>query len=104
MIGFSLVCFGMAAVCMGLVFTEDSRYSSLSIIIGVLSLIFGIMFMFFLNALPFLTSLQFYIIGFLMMFYGILGIIYLNDKSYIILSVIGLILGILNIVLAVFAA
>ena len=39
-----------------------------------------------------------------MMFYGILGIIYLNDKSYIILSVIGLILGILNIVLAVFAA
>lgn len=39
-----------------------------------------------------------------MMFYGILGIIYLNDKSYIALSVIGLILGILNIVLAVFAA
>ena len=103
-IGFSLVCFGMAAVCMGFVFTEDSTYSLLSIIVGITSLILGMIFMFFLNALPFLVSLQFYIVGFLMIFYGILGIIYLDDKSYIALSVIGLILGILNIVLAVFAA
>ena len=104
LIGFSLVCFGMAAVCMGFVFTEDTTYSALSIIVGVISLILGIIFMFFLNALPFLFSLQFFIIGFLMMFYGILGIAYLAGAAYKLLSVTGLILGIVIVALTLFLA
>ena len=74
-IGFALVCFGLSSICMGIVFAENSTYRLLSILLGIVSLIFGIMFLFFLNAVPFLVYLQFYIVGFLMIFYGLLGII-----------------------------
>lgn len=103
-IGFTLVCFGMSAMCMGFVFTENRSYAFSSFAIGLISLIFGICFMFFLNALPFLVSLQFYIIGFLMIVYGLLGVIYLDDKKYAILSAISILLGILTVALAVIAA
>ena len=104
LIGFSLVCFGMSALGMGIVFSENPVYRYSSIMIGIISLIFGIIFMFFLNALPFLFSLQFFIIGFLIMFYGILGIIYLTGTAYKALSVLGLLLGILIVVLTLFLA
>ena len=60
--------------------------------------------MFFLNAVPFLVSLQFYIIGFLMIFYGLMGAIYIQEKSFRIRSVLAVILGILTVILAAFAA
>ena len=60
--------------------------------------------MFFLNAVPFLVSLQFYIIGFLMIFYGLMGAIYIQEKSFRIRSVLAVILGILTVILATFAA
>lgn len=104
LIGFSLVCFGMSALGMGIVFSESPMFRYLSIMIGIISLIFGIIFMFFLNALPFLFSLQFFIIGFLMMFYGILGIAYLAGAAYKLLSVTGLILGIVIVALTLFLA
>lgn len=104
MIGFAMVCFGMSSICLGIVFTDVPRYKYLSIIIGVISLIFGMIFMFFLNALPFLVSFQFLIIGFIMMFYGLLGIIFLDDKKHIVLSIITFIFGILIVALAYFAA
>lgn len=104
LIGFSLVCFGMSALGMGIVFSESPVFRYSSIMIGIISLIFGIIFMFFLNALPFLFSLQFFIIGFLMMFYGILGIAYLAGAAYKLLSVTGLILGIVIVALTLFLA
>ena len=70
-IGFSLVCFGLSSICMGIVFTEIPLYKYLAIILGIIAVIFGIMFMFFLNAVPFLVSLQFYIVGFLMILQSI---------------------------------
>ncbi len=105
-IGFALVCFGMAAMSLGFVFGEEFEniYSYLSILIGFISLLFGIMFMFFLNALTFLTSLQFYIVGIIMMAYGIVGLLYLSGKQYTIYSAIMLILGILTVVIAAFLA
>ncbi|WP_407415532.1 DUF308 domain-containing protein [Methanobrevibacter sp.] len=104
-IGFSLVCLGLAEMGTGILFIGEfgNSYSILSILVGILSLLFGIMFIFFLNALPFLVSLQFYIIAILMMVYGIMGIFYLDGK-YKIYSAIILILGILNAVLAAFFA
>ncbi len=104
-IGFSLVCFGLAEMATGILFIGEfgNSYSFLSILVGILSLLFGILFIFFLNALPFLVSLQFYIIAILMMVYGLMGIFYLDGK-YKIYSVIILILGILNALLAAFFA
>lgn len=61
------------------------------------------MFMFFLNAVPFLVSLQFYIVGFLIL-YGLVGVICLDDKAYRIISAIGVILGFLTVILAAFLA
>ena len=106
MIGFALVCFGMTALSMGILLSDSntSTYSYLSMLIGIISILLGILFMFFLNALTVLTSLQFYIAGFIMMVYGLMGIMYLNDKRYTVRSIIILILGILTVVLAVFAA
>ena len=103
-IGFSLVCFGLSSISMGIVFTEMPLYKYLTIMLGIIAIIFGIMFMFFLNAVPFLVSLQFYIVGFLMIIYGLVGIIFLDDKVYRIISGIGLILGILTVILAAFLA
>ena len=104
-IGFSLVCLGLAEISVGILFSGefDNAYSYLSIIIGIISLLFGIMFIFFVNALTFLVSLQFYIIAILMMVYGIVGVFYLDGK-YKIYSIIILILGILNAILAAFFA
>ncbi|WP_407379672.1 DUF308 domain-containing protein [Methanobrevibacter sp.] len=104
-IGFSLVCLGLAEISVGFLFTNEfgNNYAYLSIIIGIISLIFGIIFMFYLNALTFLISLQFYIIAILMMVYGIVGAFYLEGK-YKIYSIIILILGILVAILAAFLA
>lgn len=103
-IGFAMVCFGISAIFNGIIFSEAPIYSYLSLSIGVIALLFGLIFMFFLNALPFLISLQFYIVGFILVVYGILGAIYLKDKKLTIISIIGIILGIITIALAVFAA
>lgn len=105
-IGFALVCFGMATMSLGFVFGEEFEniYSYLTILIGFISLLFGIMFMFFLNALTFLASLQFYIVGIIMMAYGLVGFLYLSEKKYTIYSLIILILGILTVVVAAFLA
>ena len=39
-----------------------------------------------------------------MILYGLIGVIYLDDKAYRIISAIGLILGILTVILAAFLA
>lgn len=106
MIGFALLCFGMAALSMGIILPENysKMYSYLSASIGIISILLGFMFMFFLNALTFLTSLQFYIVGFIMMAYGMVGIVYIDDKRDAFRSLLLLILGVLTVVLAVVAA
>ena len=104
-IGFALVCLGMASISVGILISGETNrtYSISSIVIGFISLIFGMLFIFFLNALTFLTSLQFYIVGILLAVYGVVGLIYLEGK-YKIYSIVILVLGILNILLATFFA
>ena len=104
-IGFALVFFGIAAISKGFVFRGESNkaYSYLAIAIGIFSLIFGILFIFSINALTFLTSLEFYIIGIIMMAYGFVGIFYLDGKNKI-SAILVLILGILVVVFAAFLA
>ena len=103
-IGLSLVCLGVVAISKGFAFKEmlGNYYSYLSIGLGIISLIFGILFIFSLNALTFLTSLQFYIIGIIMTVYGLVGMIYLAGGKNKFYSLIILILGILVIVFAAF--
>lgn len=103
-IGFALACLGVMALSKGFVFKEEfgNAYSYLSIAIGIVSLLFGILFIFSLNALTFLTSLQFYIIGIIMAVYGFVGMFCLDGGKNKLYSIIILILGILIIVFAAF--
>lgn len=99
-IGFYLLCFGISAILLSFGFDNTNRnFTYLSILIGILAILFGICFMIYLNALPFLVSLQFYIVGILMMAYGLIGIPYL-DKKYRNRSIAIFILGILTVLVA----
>ena len=102
-IGLSLVCFGFVAISRGIVFSSEftNSFSILYILIGIISLIFGILFIFSINALTFLTALQFYIVAIIMMVYGLVGLFGGKNKFY---SIIILILGILTFFLAAFLA
>ncbi len=103
-LGLYLLCFGISALFLGFTLDKtDNYFKYMSIIIGIISIIFGICFMILLNALPFLVSLQFYIIGILLMAYGLIGIPYL-DRKYRLRSIAIFILGILIVLLAFFAA
>ncbi|SDA52589.1 DUF308 domain-containing protein [Methanobrevibacter millerae] len=100
-VGLSLLFFGIASIINGI----SSQYtmpifSTANIIIGVISLIFGVLFIFFIDALSFLLGLQFYIIGFIMVVFGILGIISESKLSKM-SSLLILIIGIMAIALAV---
>lgn len=105
-IGLALVFFGISAITTGILIRNNitNYYSYVSILIGLISVMLGIAFMFFLDALSFIVSFQFYIIGFILMVYGILGMLLLDGKKYTILSLVILLLGILIVAVAVFAA
>ena len=104
-IGFALAGLGIATISKGILFRNEisSAYSFLAIAIGFISLLFGILFIFFINALTFLGSLQFYIVGIIMMVYGLMGVFFLDAKHKI-YSIIVLILGILVVIFAAFLA
>ena len=103
-IGLSLVCFGLSAIGVSMMFDSDKSFTYLLIAIGLLSILLGIGFMIFLNAISFIVSFQFYIIGIILVAYGLIGILYLNEKTLKIRSALLLILGIITIILAAFAA
>lgn len=100
-VGLSLLFFGFASILNGFSsWNMRMRFSKINVIIGIISIIFGLLFIFAINALSFLVGFQFYIIGFIMILFGILGII---SKSRIskTTSLLILIMGIIAIVLAI---
>ena len=101
-VGLSLLFFGFASVINGFSLWNMSTFSKINLIIGIISIIFGILFIFAINALSFLVGFQFYIIGFIMIFCGIVGIIS-NSALSKTTSLLILIIGIIAIVLAVYS-
>ena len=89
---------------MGIISKEISTaFSSIAAVFGVVMIILGLAFIFGTNALSFLVGLQFYIIGFILIIVsaiGLLGGLPIQKTS----SIITLILGIVILFIAIFAA
>ena len=104
LIGASVFIFGVILAYTGVISKEiDGAFSSIAAIFGVVMIILGLAFMFGTNAISFLVGLEFYIVGFMLIvasLIGLLGGAAINKTG----SFISLVLGILVLFIAVFAA
>lgn len=100
-VGVSLLFFGFTSLINGISARNNfSSFYTVNLVLGIISIIFGLLFIFAINALSFLLGLQFYIIGIIMILFGITGI--LGDSKFSkTTSLLILIIGIIAIVLAV---
>lgn len=103
-VGLSLLFFGISSAFMGYNMRNDfNSFSTASIIIGIIAIIFGFLFIFYIDALSFLIGIQFYIVGFIMIIFGISGLISKMTRVSTFSSILVLIMGIVAIALAAFA-
>ena len=103
-VGLSLLFFGISAAVMGWNMKRDfDTFSIATIIIGIIAIIFGFLFIFYIDALSFLIGIQFYIVGFIMIIFGITGILSKSEHISNFSSILVLIMGIIAIALAAFA-
>lgn len=103
-VGLSLLFFGISAAFTGFNMRRQLGYIGIAtMLIGIIAIIFGFLFIFYIDALSFLISLQFYIIGFLMILFGITGLLSKSARFSAFTSILILIMGIVAIALAVFA-
>ena len=104
LIGAIVLIFGVGLCYSGIISKEISTaFSSIAAVFGVVMIILGLAFIFETNALSFLVRLQFYIIGFILIIVsaiGLLGGLPIQKTS----SIITLILGIVILFIAIFAA
>ena len=103
-VGLSLLFFGISAAFMGFnMRNQFNIFSTATIIIGIIAIIFGFIFLFYIDALSFLIGLQFYIVGFIMILFGITGLLSKMNRISAFTSILVLIMGIIAIALAVFS-
>ena len=104
LIGAAVLIFGLGLAYTGIIAKDISpAISTVSAIFGIVMIILGLAFIFGTNAISFLVGLQFYIVGFMLIIASIIGLIggaEINKTG----SIIGLILGIVILFIAVFAA
>jgi len=104
-VGLSLLFFGISAVFFGWNMRSKYNYmlSNTALIIGIIAVIFGFLFLFYIDALPFLVSIQFYIVGFIMIIFGITGFLSRVNNISNFTSILVFLMGIVAIALAIFA-
>ena len=104
LIGAAVLIFGLGLAYTGIIAKDISpAISTVSAIFGIVMIILGLAFIFGTNAISFLVGLQFYIIGFILIIVsaiGLLGGLPIQKTS----SIITLILGIVILFIAIFAA
>ena len=99
--GICLIAFGFACIIDGFsVWSMMAHVSLLNILIGMCAMLFGLLFIYKIDALSFLVGFQFYLIAFVLMFAGIFGIFFGSDMISRLASVLILILGIAVVYLA----
>ncbi|WP_407422019.1 DUF308 domain-containing protein [Methanobrevibacter sp.] len=102
-IGLSLLFFGISSVFMGWNMRKEyNAFSTAFIIIGIISIILGFIFTFYIDALSFLMGLSFYIVGFIMIVFGIAGLMSKSSSISTFSSILVLVMGIIAIALAAF--
>ena len=101
-VGLSLIFFGLSVLVTGLR-SDTSNSKTMMIVIGIVAIIFGILFLFFIDSLSFLVGLQFYIVGFIMIVFGITGLFSKKSRVSAFSSILVLIMGIVLIALGVYS-
>ena len=101
-VGLSLIFFGLSVLVTGLR-SDTSNSKTMMIVIGIVAIIFGILFLFFIDSLSFLVGLQFYIVGFIMIVFGITGLFSKKSQISAFSSILVLIMGIVLIALGVYS-
>jgi len=104
-VGLSLLFFGISAAFMGWNMRDGINNTSgnIILIIGIIAVIFGFLFIFYIDALSFLIGIQFYLVGFIMIIFGIAGIFSRMNRFSTFTSIFVLLMGIVAIALAAFA-
>lgn len=103
-IGLSMIFFGICAAYMGFETRRETGYLGIGIlIIGIIAVIFGILFIFYIDALSFIIGLEFYVVGFIMIIFGIISLISRMKRIPAFTSILVLVMGIVMIALAAFA-
>lgn len=104
-VGLSLLFFGISAVYTGWNMRQyaNNTYSSPFIVIGIIVIILGFLFIFYIDALSFLVGIQFYLVGFIMIIFGITGMLSRINTFSLFTSILVFVMGIVAIALAAFA-
>lgn len=103
-VGASLLIFGVLSLIMALNMKSFfENFSKVTAIVGIIGIIFGFLFLFYIDALSFLVAIEFYLVGILMIIFGISGLLARMDSITNWTSILVLIMGIVSIVLAVFS-
>ena len=99
--GIALIAFGFASIIDGFsVWSMMTHASLLNILLGICAILFGLLFIYKIDALSFLVGYQFFLIAFVLIFVGIFGIFFALDTISRIISLLVLILGIIAFYLA----
>lgn len=73
--GISLIAFGLAALIDGFsILRMRAHVSGIKIILGILAILFGVLFIYEIDALSFIVGFHFYLIAFVLILICILGI------------------------------
>lgn len=103
-VGLSLLFFGISAIFLGWNMRRgfNDLFPTITMVIGLIAVIFGFLFIFYIDALSFLIGVQFYIVGFIMIVFGIAGLLANTHHISTFSSLLVLIMGIIAIAIAVF--
>jgi uncharacterized membrane protein HdeD (DUF308 family) len=102
--GICLICFGFASIIDGFsVWSMMAHVSLINILLGICAILFGLLFIYRVDALSFMVAYLFYLIAFVLIFVGIAGIIFSFGSISRLASVFILILGIITMYFAAVA-
>ena len=102
--GVSLIAFGFATIIDGFtVWSRMTHLSALKILLGICTIIFGILFLYKIDALSFIVAFQFYLISFVMILIGIIGLLLGSETLSKVAAFLIIILGAISFFVATFA-
>lgn len=102
--GLSLIVFGLAGIIDGFsAWSRATHLSAIKILLGICAVIFGLLFIYKIDALSFLVAFQFYLISFVMIFIGIIGVLLESETMSKVAAALIFILGIISFFIATFA-
>lgn len=102
---------GISLIALGFAFFMDAfsllsmmtHYSVIEILLGMLAIIFGLLFIYEIDALSFLVAFNFYLVGFVLIFMGLVNMFTLPGTIPKFTAILTLILGIVTVLLAAFS-